>query len=191
MRRVSLVVLACALLGMTLAACDDDTDSGTAPPSTAAPTSTSPTSDDPPDDVAPPVMPAAAREKTTAGAKAFVKYYIDVLNYGFTHNSSEGVRELATRECDVCERFADSIDKNLRRGGGQTGGQWTPTKIWMLTNTAQQPTVTLAEMRVATGYYVESQGGVRHPIRSKTLKYEFWIAWHQGSWAAADVRTAS
>ena len=54
------------------------------PPSpTSTPATTASTTTTPPDRRRPPVMPALARQKTPAGAKAFVRYYVEVLNHSY------------------------------------------------------------------------------------------------------------
>ncbi len=78
-RAVAAAVVASVCLAGT--SCTDD--SGAAPPSTtgSAAASDPPTTSGPTN--GPPELPEAAKAKTTAGAKAFVTYYVDVLNYAW------------------------------------------------------------------------------------------------------------
>ncbi|MCW2836497.1 MAG: hypothetical protein JWQ15_611, partial [Marmoricola sp.] len=56
-----------------------------------------------------PVMPAAARAKTKAGAEAFVRHYVDVLNYAGLSGDTQPLRRLHISICTRCEAIADGI----------------------------------------------------------------------------------
>ena len=78
-RRTRTAIIACALTLAT--ACTNTTDQPINGPTSSTPTTpTTPTASDP-TAPQPPELPTAAQHPTTAGAKAFVTYYIDVLNY--------------------------------------------------------------------------------------------------------------
>ncbi|MEP6667274.1 MAG: DUF6318 family protein, partial [Nocardioidaceae bacterium] len=106
MRRAVVAFIALGLCALGLAACTDDTartptsttseTSPTDPPSSSTPSTTEPTSP------APPELPDAAKEKTPAGAKAFIRFYVDVVNAAWKSQSSKQLRSLATRSCSVC-----------------------------------------------------------------------------------------
>ncbi len=81
MRRVTVAAI---VLGVCLVSTSCTDDSGVAnPPGSTATTATSdpPTTSGPAH--GPPELPEAAKAKTTAGAKAFVRYYVDILNYSW------------------------------------------------------------------------------------------------------------
>ena len=85
-------VAAAVVVGVCLAGTSCTDDSGVAPPSTPGRTATAdpPTASGPTE--GPPELPEAAKAKTTAGAKAFVRYYVDVLNYSWYHAADPGPR---------------------------------------------------------------------------------------------------
>lgn len=93
--------------------------SSTSPP-TSAPTSSA--TQEPP--AQPPEMPALAEEKSPAGAKAFVKYYMAVLNYSWHAGSATLARRFSTPDCIACRGIARSIDQMARSGGYYRGGEW-------------------------------------------------------------------
>ncbi|MCZ2829885.1 DUF6318 family protein [Modestobacter sp. VKM Ac-2986] len=92
-----------------LAGCSSgETANETLPPvtSSAAPTSEALQPLGPPDLR----LPAGAREQTAAGAKAFLDYYVELMNYSTTSLATESLRDLS-RDCQTCSRFADGLDE--------------------------------------------------------------------------------
>src|SRR5689334_5309504 len=79
--------------------------------------------------VTPPVMPDAAKETTKAGATAFVRHYVDVLNYATFTGDTEPAHSLDGGKCKSCERMLASIESIYSAGGHVEGGAWTPTPV--------------------------------------------------------------
>lgn len=68
-----------------------------------------------------PEMPAEAMEDTEAGAEAFVKYYIDIVNYTGRYPRAGLLDSLAKPECETCDNLEqvvyDLIDSNKHYDG--------------------------------------------------------------------------
>ena len=120
-RTTSLTAVALLLV---LSGCSGDADPAPAPPSSSAPSS--PTASPTP---TPPVMPEAAKAHTEAGAKAFVEYFWEVVNYASTTGDTTQIRDLSLAECDGCDGGASAIEKVYRRGGTITGGRASLTVL--------------------------------------------------------------
>jgi hypothetical protein len=109
-----------ALIALTIAlsACSNTDD--TAPPPTPTPspaattTATAPT---------PPVMPRAARAHTEAGAKAFVEYFWDVVNYAQATGDTNQLADLSADGCTGCDAGIASIKHVYADGGQIIGGR--------------------------------------------------------------------
>jgi len=126
MRRVvttALVSLLCP--GMVLlTGCSDDKPAAQPPVSSAdtptKSTTSAPATTEPPDPgPTAPVMPERAKQHSTAGAKAFVRYYIDVLNYSWTLGSGDAIRASSVHQCRVCRGIAGFVDEVVAHGGHQ------------------------------------------------------------------------
>lgn len=187
MRRAPLAAVACVLAGMTLAACNGDPPAASSTPPTDTQSATT-TADDPGDgQPSPPAMPALAREHTIAGAKAFVKYYVDVLNYSYLNTTSEILDPLSPRPCTTCRAFVEAVDSMERHGGGQTGGEWTTTKIHLLAKSPDDHLLLLAEADVAAGSSTPSKHTQPHKIQAHHDQLEFGAGWKEGSWEITHV----
>jgi hypothetical protein len=66
-------------------------------------------------------MPAEAREKTPAGAEAFLRYYLDLVSRQ-AGVSGGPLRDLS-RDCSFCDFLADRYDEDASAGYSYEGGE--------------------------------------------------------------------
>jgi hypothetical protein len=111
-----LAVVAVGALG--LAGCQ----ANPAPPPLES-TSTSPTPSPSPT-IAAPALPAEAQGTSKAAAKAFVRHWIDVLNYAMNTGDTAELVDLADRSCSTCEAIANRIEDVYAAGGHLEGSGW-------------------------------------------------------------------
>jgi hypothetical protein len=136
-RSVVAAVAAALATTVTLTGCGDDEEPKTYDPGLPSEsevtnsTEPSPTSSDPtPTEPSPtgpqePLMPDAAKASGKQGAKAFVAYYIELLNYASWTGDTTAVREYGPR-CRGCRADANLFESTYREGGWFKGGKWTP-----------------------------------------------------------------
>jgi hypothetical protein len=119
MRRTTGVIIASVVL--VLAACSGDADPS--PPS--SPTPTTPATAVPTSSPTPtaPVMPQAAKTHTQAGAKAFVEYFWEVVDYAQATGDTAAIRALSVGGCTGCDGGIHGIDKVYDAGGSIQGGR--------------------------------------------------------------------
>jgi hypothetical protein len=98
-----------------------------APPPLAS-TSTSPTPSPSPATAAP-TLPAEAQGTSKAAAKAFVRHWIDVLNYAGSAGDPNAIRQISDDACTACTAIADYIEQ-VNLGGGQIDGEgWAVLEV--------------------------------------------------------------
>ena len=61
-------------------------------------------------------MPDEARTQDAAGAEAFVRYYIELINRTSDVMDAEPLREFSDG-CEDCDRIADATSKRTRNAG--------------------------------------------------------------------------
>lgn len=69
-----------------------------------------------------PALPAAAREASEAGARAFVGYYWELVNYAQATGDVKRLQSVAAPTCDVCAAFTSKVGALYAKGGRITGG---------------------------------------------------------------------
>ncbi len=71
-------------------------------------------------------MPAEARTQDAAGAEAFVRYYIELINRTSTVMDAQPLRDLSDG-CRDCDRIADNVERDSAAGYRYGGGTVTIT----------------------------------------------------------------
>lgn len=74
-----------------------------------------------------PVMPGAAKEASEDGARAFVGYYWELVNYAQATGDVRRLRRVSGPRCDGCRSGIAGIDKLYRDGGRLEGGAYSLT----------------------------------------------------------------
>src|SRR5689334_8294933 len=101
------VLIGFALL--TLTACSGSADPSPPPTTRSTPTSAAPS---PTPSPTVPVMPEAAKAHTTAGAKAFVRYFWQVVNYAQATGDTAAIAAMTdSKSCSQCNAGIKSIHK--------------------------------------------------------------------------------
>ncbi len=114
------LVIGC-MLGAAGCTADPDDQPTEAPP--ALPTPTEDHTEPAGNHVAEPTLPAAAKGSSIRSAKAFVGYYIDLLNYAMVTGDTKAFRN-AARNCEGCDRYADLFDRIEQAGGSARTRGW-------------------------------------------------------------------
>jgi len=118
-RRTAAALVVVPLL--TLASCGGDPHKP--PPLTVYPSPTQ-SSSTPTGPVAP-TLPAAATKHTRAGAEAYVRYYVDVLNYTTTNGDPAALAKISPKDCLGCQSILKVARSNFESGSTVKGGLWT------------------------------------------------------------------
>jgi hypothetical protein len=74
-------------------------------------------------------MPAEARTQDAAGAEAFVRYYIELINRTTEVMDAEPLREFSEGACEDCDRIATRAEDAAAAGHDYQGGQITVREI--------------------------------------------------------------
>jgi hypothetical protein len=126
-------------------------------------------------------MPPLAREKSRAGAKAFVRHYIDVINYSWRTLTTRNLRTLATAECAGCRAAAQGIDRVADAGGQKTGAAWSVRSIAAVPGSGKDP-VLQAIVDIRAGEYRPSADANPRPIDPSREVFDFHLAYSGGQW---------
>jgi hypothetical protein len=126
MRRLALRCAAgAAVLGLALTGCSEKQEASETLPSTSA---------EPTADALPPLgpddlpMPDEARTQDAAGAEAFVRYYIELINRTSTVMDAQPLRDFSDG-CDECDRIAVDTEADASAGYKYEGGDLTVREV--------------------------------------------------------------
>jgi choline/glycine/proline betaine transport protein len=72
-----------------------------------------------------PSMPAEARGTSKKSAKAFVRYYVDVLNHAMATGDTELLESLSSPKCVSCDSVAQLVNEVYSAGGHISSQGWS------------------------------------------------------------------
>ncbi len=183
-----------ALLGLvcclTMSACTGD-DVSAAPPTTTASSSTSmspPTTPTPastsqtPQEPQPPKLPAVAKEMSPAGAKAFVKYYIDAVNYAWLTQSTELLKTLSTAECLQCTGIAEGFDRIQQHNGETEGAIWRPKALVLIPFQPDEAPIVNVAIATSRGRWKPSATSPWRPIQPSITHWDMHLSRAESHW---------
>lgn len=107
---------------LLVAGCSDGDPSPRDPSSTWSPTGTMETPTSAAPDPVEPELPAEAKEASEAGARAFIGYYWELINYAQVTGDVKALKAVSARTCDVCTGLASDLRDLYRSGGHLEGG---------------------------------------------------------------------
>jgi Family of unknown function (DUF6318) len=180
---------AAAVLALALVGCTDDGQSPTSttssPPPTGQTTTPTSTTSDPADE--PPVLPDAAKAQTTAGAKAFVRHYADVLNYAWLNLDAKPLDQVSAEGCKVCDAIVRSIKKAASQGGYQHGGEWSVTKTSSVPDSFKNRVSIIAVISIGKGSWKQTAADQPRRIAASDVTDQFLVVWSGDRWKTLDV----
>lgn len=77
-----------------------------------------------------PVLPEQAKGNTKAGAIAFVRHYVDVVNFAIETGRTGDLANLSHKSCGSCDRLIENVSKVYAGGGWITGGTCRTSRAW-------------------------------------------------------------
>jgi hypothetical protein len=192
MRRAIGAAVTSALCCLALSSCSHDASTATpAPPSTTSRGSAAPTPATP--DASPrptePVMPPLAKHHSTAGAKAFIRHYIAVINYAFAGTDPSPLRGISASNCASCKQLIAISARLARNGGKQVGGEWATTSIHSSVLNGSRRYF-IVDAQVARGFSQGNPAGPRHVIKRHRIQAQLQLVWHSSHWLLADLGPA-
>jgi hypothetical protein len=192
---------AALVFGLALGRCgggegDDPVDSGL--PSkekvTTSPTEASPTMETPkptaPSEPSAPTLPAAASKPGRSGAKAFVKFYVDLENYARHTGDVDPLRTYSHPKCGGCDYFLRYYRALYDRGGWIKRGDRTITTFdRVVPATAPHDMYVRISGNTEAGMYKKRQGSPVSRGHGDSYTLLFWLVREPQGWLVSRLDT--
>jgi hypothetical protein len=104
-------------------------------------------------------MPAAAKGDGRAAAKAFVRYYIDLINYAGRTGDVTDVTDLSTTQCTSCSSLAARISDTYASGGYFRGRGWLPISLLVVAQQPPDKPIVQVVVKTSRQEWVKREGG--------------------------------
>ena len=176
------LVTACTI---AVAGCSADPDDQ---PTEATPSSPTPTDDQtkpPGNQVTEPTLPADAEGSSIRSAKAFVGYYIDLLNYAMVTGDTKTFRAAGQQNCGGCADYVDLFASTYERGGFFKSRGWSLDRVLLGSRSAKQVQFTVTATAAPITFRERGGGQLK---RSKRDPLDFSLVLEKGgaAWAVRD-----
>lgn len=183
LRALAAVVVCGGLVGGVVGCSDDGPEAGPSPSPTVSVSTSGSAS---PSEEAPvePVLPEAAKVATESGARAFIAYYWELINYAQVTGDVAGLEKVSGPKCRGCRSGVGAIREHYRAGGTIKGGAYSVkvVKINRLRSSADSPLAFEAKVvaRNAPQEIIAADGSVTHQSagRSTLVVAALWISGH-------------
>lgn len=166
------------VLGLTPTACGGAPEPPPPPKAQPSPSSTATPTAEP----TAPAMPAKAREKTKAGALAFGRYYVTLVNAAQATGDVSGLAEVEAAGCNTCAQSRQAIERLYAEGATVTGGDWSVDSSMAHSNPATGGW--LLELVVSFGPQMIDRGGTAPDVKlgGGRLPVNLQLIWRGDSW---------
>jgi hypothetical protein len=172
--------LACAA---ALAGCDSNPSP--APLPSESPPSASPSATSTPSPT-PPAMPDAAKGTGERSAKAFVRYYIDALNFATSTGDTALLKAYSDRSCDSCNSVMERIRSVYDAGGQITSRGWTIGSMHLVPlQPARRPVVEVG-VNLSPQVVVQRAGADAERFDGGKLPSTFHLSLKAKGWVVTD-----
>lgn len=169
------LVAALLFLPVLVSCSDDDPDSPDAGDPTTPVTSATPT------ETPPPTEPPEAGDRTKAGAKAFVEYWVATLNYAAATGETTEFAGLGTASCNSCNEIARLVDSTYEDGGYIRSHGWRVIGVPSIER-AGRTMVVLADLKFAPETTVPWEGADPEFRAGAIEGATFELTWSSSGW---------
>lgn len=185
------VVPLLALLLLALAGCSgDDPEPKFEPTPSSAPTSASVDPTQSPTGPVEPTLPVDAEADTKVGAEAFVRYWIELVNFAQATGVTAKLERLNDMRCSGCRGVTDAIGTAYETGGRIEGGEWSAGRMRELPLDYGADWAAFARARTDAQAVFDSDG---HKTKYSGAPFRLfvYVAWTDGAWTMRWLRTPS
>lgn len=179
-------VIAAAVVLLGVSACSgEDPEPKVAPPESSAPSDLSTT---PASGPTAPTMPSGAAKESSAGAKAFAEYFIDVLNFAQRTGDTAKLEEISTDACAGCRGYVAAIRETYDEGGSVVGGDISVGELRELPKDYGADWGGFARSSASSQVIVDAAGN-RESYPGGEFPLYVYAKWIDGHWGMQWIRT--
>jgi hypothetical protein len=133
-----------------------------------------------------PTMPAAARGTGAKSAKAFLRYYIEVVNYAMASGETQPLSLVSEQRCASCRAVIHNVRNVYGNGGRLSGSGWSLLLIRSVQGQSDSRPVLQAGLRIAPQFKWAHTGAKAKHFRGGRGLAIFRLARVHHSWVLTE-----
>lgn len=180
--------LAVLVLCSVLAACQSSAEPEPLPSVSKSP---SPSGSASPSKPAPPTLPAEAKGSSAKSAKAFVRHYVDAINYASSTGDTGYAENLGSRQCQSCRSVLARIGQVYDAGGKIASHGWKVTILTVLPSQPRSRPIIDAGISLSPQTVVKRKGAKPVHFGGGRLPATFHLAQRRGTWLVMEWERAA
>ena len=127
-----------------------------------------------------PTLPEAAKDDSEEGAVAFVKHYIELLNYASDTGDVERLREASDPKCVGCNSYIELYESTYANGGYFKDSGWKNSH--QVSDMQEGELLVFADIEAAGGTFKEDRDDDIHESRDEAYQLIFAPILTNGGW---------
>ncbi len=144
----------------------------------------------PAENVPVPVMPAAAKEHTEEGYKAFVEYWVALVNHAHQTRTTDVIAPFTSSKCGSCQNILGSSEYMMTQGKWMVGGDWTVVGSYTdMTKNSGGQIQGLVEMRQDRVDMYSGPSKRENTEKASTIKLIVILQPSEKGWIVVDIGT--
>jgi hypothetical protein len=132
-------------------------------------------------------MPAAAKGKGRPAAKAFVRYYIDLINYAGRTGEVDELASLSADACESCSQLTSLFEKTYSRGGFFDTKGWQPAALFVIPGTERGVWTATTEVTEHRVRWQTSSTAPQTSAPTEKLNLRLELTRTSGRWEVAEM----
>ena len=177
--RTRLITTITLLLASALVGCTDSNGTEPSPwPSPTGSTSASARTKTPTE----PEPPELANAVDADGSRAFVTYWVELLNYAVATGETAQLRAISRDDCRACRAISKRIETTYQRGGTIETAGWKVVTMRLQTLSDVVATVNIAKQSVRTS----STSSVK-TFRASRVRFAFHLQYRRDRWVMREI----
>lgn len=137
-----------------------------------------------------PTMPAAAKGTGPKAAKAFVRHYVDTVNYASATGNVAALRSLSANSCKSCDSVANRIASVYSAGGSIESAGWKVAALSAVPGQGEAVAVDAA-LKLSPQTVLKKAHGQAHHFRGGELPVTFQVRRGTDGWVVLEWERAA
>lgn len=134
-----------------------------------------------------PVMPDAAHGTSPKAAKAFVRYWVHLLNFAGSTGDTSTLGDASAPQCTACQGVIHSIDRVYRHGGYYKGNGWSVEMLRLEPFQPKLKPVITGAIKIAPQTVVKEAGGTPRTFDGGKRSMIFRLVRTDGAWLVGEI----
>lgn len=139
----------------------------------------------------PPTLPAEAEGTSPAAAKAFARYYIELVNYAAATGDTQPARQVSSARCQSCNGILGKVDEIYSSGGRLTGEGWRVRNMKYQPFQPEDRPVLSVGIRISPQVMVSRAGASPTEFPGGRNQLDIRLAHTQEGWTVTDFERLS